>query len=131
MRAPQIWKSSMIASSTSKSITSDRLRRANGLIRRWAWLSRGGLPDIGYPHRSPEQALTGDTGGNSYEILPEDDLTAATLNGMSTELKNITRLHWVIVLPQSEIAAREGISVKMVARRIRWIKEQIAGKCLY
>ena len=131
MRAPQIWKSSTIASSTSKSITSDRLRRANGLIRRWAWLSRGGLPDIGYPHRSPEQALTGDTGGNNYEILPEDDLTAATLNGMSTELKNITRLHWVIVLPQSEIAAREGISVKMVARRIRWIKEQIAGKCLY
>ena len=119
---------SSILSSTRKS----RLNRADALIKRWAWLVRGGLPDVGYPHRSPEQSLAGDTGGgHAVEIMPEDDLTAETINSMSLQLRNVARLHWSIQLTDNQIAQREKMSRKMVRTRIRWIKEQVADKCLY
>jgi len=63
--------------------------------------------------------------------MPEDDLTAATINGMSLQLRAIARLHWSIQLTDGEIAKREAMSRKMVRTRIRWIKEQVANKCLY
>ena len=63
--------------------------------------------------------------------MPEDDLTATTINGMTLQLRSITRLHWSVGLTDNEIATRESMSRKMVRTRIRWVKEQVASECLY
>lgn len=75
--------------------------------------------------------MAGDTGGVPYEVLPEDNLTAEVVNAMTLELRSVARLHWSIRLTDNEIAQRQSMSRKMVRTRIRWIKEQVANKCLY
>lgn len=75
--------------------------------------------------------MAGEEGHAEYIILPEDDLTAETINSMSLQLRTIARLKYIIKLPDNQIAEREGMSRKMVRTRINWIKEQVASKCLY
>ena len=107
-----------------------RLHRADILIRRWAWLVKRGLPDIGYPHRSPEQALAGDYAVSNYIVMPEDDLTAEIINTMDLPRKRIIRFYWSQGLKESEIARRENLTRAKVRTRINWIKEQVANGVL-
>lgn len=100
------------------------------MLKRWAWIAKRGLPDLGYKHKSPEQALVPSSGTQEMLLLPEDDLTAAIINGLSVQLKVIARLHWSNNLTDREIAKREKLSRAKVRTRIRWIKQQVVDSVL-
>ncbi len=112
---------------SSSDITKNRLRRADVLLKRWAWIIRRGLPDLGYKHKSPEQALVPDSGNQELLLLPEDGLTATTVSGMTLQLRTIARLHWQYKLTDKEIARRETLTRAKVRVRIKWIKEQVVN----
>lgn len=107
-----------------------RLARANFLLTRWGFLIRRGLPNLGYPSRSPEQQLLPSYGGDYIE-LAEDSLTAQIINHMTLPMRNIARLHWSNGLKQSEIARRENLKRGKVRARILFIKQAVADQVLY
>ena len=107
-------------------MTKDNLATAEHFISRWAWLSRKGLPDIGYKHKSPEQPPDVAEEYGDYEILPEDELTEQSIAAMSLQLKNIARLYWSRGMKPKEIGQRESISPRQVRLRIHKIRHTVA-----
>jgi len=105
--------------------TSEQLFQAELLIKRWAWFVRRGLPDLGYPHKAPFHISA--HGRQELEVLPEDDLTAVVMCGLSLRMKEVARLRWVIVLSQKEVAAQARLSRRQVRTRLYQIKKCVAN----
>ncbi|PHS70680.1 MAG: hypothetical protein COB23_03130 [Methylophaga sp.] len=100
------------------------------MIKRWIWLSRKGLPDIGYPHQSPEQSLAGDYSSNNYIVLPEDEDTARVMSKIRPDIKEVARLLWGQGLKVSKIAKRLNMSRSKVRYRIEFIKQKVADQVI-
>ena len=106
-------------------MTKDDKRLADHWLRRWAWLSRRGLPDVGYPHRSPEQAMAGDYSTTSYEEMPEDIQVNQLISTMTLTLKNITRLYYAQSVKPKQIAERENLTARQVRSRLDMIRYKV------
>lgn len=106
-------------------MTKDDKRLADYWLRRWAWLSRRGLPDVGYKHQSPEQSMVGDYSVTSYEEMPEDAQVNKLIGTMNLTLKNITRLYYSQAIKPKQIAERENLTARQVRSRLDMIRYKV------
>tara|TARA_B100000795_G_scaffold269841_1_gene260668 strand:- start:2652 stop:3023 length:372 start_codon:yes stop_codon:yes gene_type:complete len=113
-------------------ISKEEKTRAIKLIQRYCWLSRNGLPYLGYPTMSVEQSIAGGGGSSgNYETHLSDQNTFTIMAGMAAQIKRIVRFKFDFGLTIKEIAAREDITVKMVRTRIDAVVGHIVRNCLY
>tara|TARA_R110001632_G_scaffold139166_1_gene254922 strand:- start:948 stop:1418 length:471 start_codon:yes stop_codon:yes gene_type:complete len=125
-------RSPMTASNKYTAISKDEKKRAITLIKRYCWLSRNGLPHLGYPKMSIEQSIGGSGGSRgAYEVHLEDELTFSIMASMALQLRTITRLKFGLGLTVKEIAQRESLTQKMIRTRVDAVVSQIVHQCLY
>lgn len=70
------------------------------------------------------------SGVQDLPLMPEDDLTATAVNGMTLQLRTIARLRYLHHLSDTDIARREKLTRAKVRIRIKWIKEQVVNCAL-
>ena len=123
--------SEQTAMQQSLHISKEEKTRAIKLIRRYCWLSRNGLPYLGYPKMSVEQSIVGGSSTGDYETHLSDQNTFTVMAGMAAQIRRIVRFKFDFGLTVQEISARENITVKMVRTRVDAVVGHIVRQCLY
>lgn len=108
----------------SNGLTKSEIHRSERLIRRWVWISRGGLPDLGYG----SVLLSPQTSG-TFVIHSIDVLAASVMNGLALPLRSIAKLRYDLDLSIKQISERENMTPKMVRNRLEFIHKEIIRHC--
>lgn len=107
---------------TYENTRDEKRRRANGLMKRWAYFTLEGADDLGYPHQSPEQERV--RGIDCMRVAdekktPEDILTQTIIESLNKQKQDVCRLRW-----------REQRSYAAIARQLQ-IKDKLGRVCRY
>lgn len=104
----------------------DKRGRAEYWLNRWAFLVRLDLPDLGYPHLSPEQEKIRGIDTRDIEMTEYDEEVKAIVDSMGDKQRRMTRMRWVYRDPVAVIANKEGLSIDGVRWRLDAIREYVA-----
>lgn len=114
---------------STQDIKKQRRDRANDLLNRWGWLVRDGLPDLGYPHQSPEQERIRGIDTRNVEADQVDEQVFKTVNELKTTARHVAFDYWARRHTYEQIARQERLSVSGVKWRLDAIREKVARDC--
>lgn len=126
--------------STYENMRKEKRRRANGLMKRWAYFTLEGADDLGYPHQSPEQERV--KGIDCMRVAnekktPEDILTEGVIESLDKQRQELARLCWRKQCSYSEIAVKLQLKDKLnrvskyrARAQVKAILDMVADKVL-
>lgn len=114
---------------TTQDLKKQKQDRAEFLIKRWAILTRLGLPDLGYPHQSPEQERVRGLDVRNVEMDKLDEKVMCVMKNFSPKPRRIAKEYWLYGKSMQEIAWAEKLSKSGVKWRLDSVKDKVVREC--